>query len=160
MAGIIGDHLLGPIYLPNRLNGVSYLDFLTNELPNHFEDIPIVDRRNQWFMHDGAPAHFSRAVREFLDETYGDKWIGRGGPLPWPARSPDFNPIDFCLWGWVKCIVYQTEVESENDLRTRIDNAFVRIKNVPQVFENIRNSYNKRLNQCIAMNGGHFEHLL
>jgi hypothetical protein len=40
-------------------------------------------------MHDGAPAHFSRAVRDVLNNTYHDPWIGRGGPTAWPPRSPD-----------------------------------------------------------------------
>ena len=49
-------------------------------------------------MHDGAPAHFSLVAREFLNATYEDRWIGRGGPHLWPARSPDLNPLDFFLW--------------------------------------------------------------
>ena len=24
-----------------------------------------------------------------------DAWIGRGGPIPWPPRSPDLSPLDF-----------------------------------------------------------------
>ena len=27
---------------------------------------------------------------------------GRGGPLEWPARSPDLTPMDFWLWGYLK----------------------------------------------------------
>ncbi|EFN79901.1 hypothetical protein EAI_14953, partial [Harpegnathos saltator] len=41
------------------------------------------------FMHDGAPAHFSRIAREYLNNNYINRWIGRGGPIAWPARSPD-----------------------------------------------------------------------
>lgn len=32
-----------------------------------------------------------RAVREHLTRRYGDRWIGRGGPVAWPARSPDLT---------------------------------------------------------------------
>ncbi|KYM78247.1 hypothetical protein ALC53_11315 [Atta colombica] len=28
------------------------------------------ERNEIWFMHDGAPAHFSRTVREFLNNNY------------------------------------------------------------------------------------------
>jgi hypothetical protein len=53
-------------------------------------------------MHDGATtAHFSRQARAFLDATYPDRWIGRNGPIPWPARFTDLNPLDF-LWGHPK----------------------------------------------------------
>jgi hypothetical protein len=30
-------------------------------------------------MHDGAPAHHSRAVRGVLCDAYPDRWVGRGG---------------------------------------------------------------------------------
>jgi hypothetical protein len=35
-------------------------------------------------MLDGAPAHFNRAVRDVLNNTEHDRWIGRGGPPAWP----------------------------------------------------------------------------
>jgi hypothetical protein len=40
-----------------------------------------------WDMHDGVPTHFSLAVRDVLNNTYHDQWIGRGGPTAWPPRS-------------------------------------------------------------------------
>ncbi|EFN69121.1 hypothetical protein EAG_14837, partial [Camponotus floridanus] len=54
------------------------------------------------FMHDGAPPHYTGIVREYLTNNFGNKWIGRGGPIPWPARSPDLNPLDFFFWGHLK----------------------------------------------------------
>jgi hypothetical protein len=48
-----------------------------------------------WYMHDGAPAHFSRDVRDVLNNTYDDRRIGREGPTAWPPRSPDLNPLEF-----------------------------------------------------------------
>jgi hypothetical protein len=48
-----------------------------------------------WFMHDGAPPHFLGIVREHLNLTFAEQWIGRGGPVNRPARSPDLNPLDF-----------------------------------------------------------------
>jgi hypothetical protein len=32
-----------------------------------------------------------RNVQEILDNQYPQRWIGRGGPHHWPARSPDLN---------------------------------------------------------------------
>jgi hypothetical protein len=45
-------------------------------------------------MHDGAPAHFARAVRRHLTRRYGERLMGRGGPVTCPPRSPDLNPVD------------------------------------------------------------------
>lgn len=50
-------------------------------------------------MHDGAPAHFSHNVRDYLKVTFQENGIGRGGHISWPPRSPDLNPCDFYLWG-------------------------------------------------------------
>ena len=36
-----------------------------------------------------------------------DRWIGRGGTINWPPRSPDLTPLDFCLWGLMKSEVYR-----------------------------------------------------
>ncbi|EZA48673.1 hypothetical protein X777_13179, partial [Ooceraea biroi] len=37
-----------------------------------------------------------------LNESFPDRWIGRGGRISWPARSPDLMPLDFFLWGHLK----------------------------------------------------------
>ncbi|KOC58833.1 hypothetical protein WH47_02069 [Habropoda laboriosa] len=101
-AGICDDFVVGPYILPNRLNGATYNNFLENVLPNFLEEIPLEIRRNMYFQHDGAPAHYAANVWAFLDEAFRDRWIGRGSAVPWPPRSPDFNPLDFFFWGYLK----------------------------------------------------------
>lgn len=96
-AGIIGNHLIGSFVLEERLTGELYLQFLQNDLNNLLDDVPYQDRVQMWFMHDGAPPHYSNLVRDHLTERFGDRWIGRGGPVLWPPRSPDLNPLDFFL---------------------------------------------------------------
>lgn len=53
--------------------------------------------QRMWYQHDGAPAHFDGEVRRHLNLIYPGRWIGRGGPVNWPARSPDLNPLDFLV---------------------------------------------------------------
>jgi hypothetical protein len=69
-----------------------------------------------WYMHDGALAHFSCAVWDVLNNTYHDRWIGRGGPIAWPPSSPDLNPLDFHPWGHLKILVYAAPVDNEEAL--------------------------------------------
>lgn len=159
-AGIIGDFLIGPFLLPNRLTGPLYRDFLENSLPELLEDVPLEIRRHMWFMHDGAPPHFSITARQFLNEQFPARWIGRGGPTPWPARSPDANPLDFFLWGYLKQLVYASPVNNVQELRERVQNACQTIRNNAGIFGRVRQSLMRRANACIAANGGHFEHLL
>ncbi|KAJ4439323.1 hypothetical protein ANN_07445 [Periplaneta americana] len=33
---------------------------------------------------------------------------GTGGPITWPSRSPDLNPLGFYIWGHLKALVYET----------------------------------------------------
>lgn len=158
--GIIGDVLLGPVFLPNRLNGASYLDFLINMLPELLDGMTLHERTTMWFMQDGAPPHFTLDVRHHLNMTFGNRWIARGGPVAWPARSPDLNPLDFCLWGYLKSLVYQTPVENMEELQERVVNGCNVIRQNPGVFERVRVSLRNRIDRCLDMNGGHFEHML
>ncbi|GFU90574.1 uncharacterized protein TNCV_4051561 [Trichonephila clavipes] len=57
-----------------------------------------------WFQHDGAPAHFRADVRSALDTAYPKRWIGRGGPVNWPARSPDLSCLDFLSGHMKSCL--------------------------------------------------------
>ncbi|XP_026681439.1 uncharacterized protein LOC103512048 [Diaphorina citri] len=157
-AGIIGDTLLGPFFLPPILNGDNYLDFLREHL---MDMIPLEYRqRGVLFMHDGAPAHYRITVRQFLDEMFPRGWIGRGGPHPWPARSPEFNPLDFFLWGYVKSLVYRTPVPDRETLRIRIIEAFNTIRNTPGIFQRVRQSFQRRMEACTESGGAHIEHVL
>ena len=72
------------------------------------------------FQQDGAPPHWGLRVRGRLDAQFPNKWIGRGGPIAWPARSPDITPCDFSLWGFVKHRVFQTPVNCLLELKQRI----------------------------------------
>jgi hypothetical protein len=36
-----------------------------------------------------------------------DRWVGSGDPQNWPAWSPDLALLDFHVWGYVKCMVYE-----------------------------------------------------
>jgi hypothetical protein len=86
------DQLLRPPVLPNRVTGAAYHRFLANGLSVLLEHVPL-HKQYIRFMHDGTPPHFLRIVRHHLNQTFGDQWIGRGGPVNWPARTPDLNPL-------------------------------------------------------------------
>jgi hypothetical protein len=91
----------------HRLTGNHYRDFLLHDLPKLLGDVPLAVRALMLYMHDGAPAHFSRAVRDILNNTYRGRRIGRGRLAAWPPRSPDLNPLDFHLRGHVKPLCMQ-----------------------------------------------------
>jgi len=158
-AGIVGTVLLGPVLLLPRLNGETYLAFHENVLPLHMEEVPLLTRQQLWYQHDGAPPHFSLAVRQHLDALYPQRWIGRAGRVHWPARSPDLTPLDFYLWGHVKKIVYATPADTIEELIVRIILAFDEIRETFD-FAKIADSMTQRCQKCIEVQGGVFEQLL
>lgn len=156
--GQLGNRLIGPHFLPRILNGAIYLDFCDNTLPLLLEDVPIAERQNMFFQHDGAPAHTTLLVREMLNRRFPNKWIGRGGPVLWPPRSPDLNPIDFWLWGYLKDKVYFTEPDGEDDVIVRLYGALAEI--TEETVHAVQTNFLNRLRLCIVQNGDIFEHLL
>ena len=88
-------------------------------------------------MHDGAPPHFSRVARQFLNQHFANKWIGLGGPVAWPPRSPDFNPLDSHLRGHLKSIVHATLIENAEILRNRTEQGFRQIRETPGTMERV-----------------------
>jgi hypothetical protein len=111
------------------------------------------------YMHDGAPAPFSRAVRDILNNTYHGQWIGRGGHTAGLPISPDLNPLDFCLWGHLKSLVYAAPVDNEEVLHHRILDVCQAMRNYPGIFERMLPSMMRRVEACIKSHGGHFENL-
>ena len=97
------DRVIGPFFFhETTINADVYLVLLTEYVAPQLID----SQTTIIFQQDGAPPHWGLRVRQFLDETFSDLWIGRDGPIPWPPRSPDITPLDFLLWGYVKDIVY------------------------------------------------------
>lgn len=161
-AATMGNQLIGYHILDGNLNGTKYLDFLRNSLFEIIEDdIPLLARNNYYFMHDGAPPHFTRVCREWLHENFPERWIGRGAdaPIHWPPRSPDLNPLDYVVWSYAKQKVYETETNSAEHLRQKIVDAFNNLKDDSEPLKNTLFSLQKRIRFCIRENGGHFEHL-
>jgi hypothetical protein len=89
-------------------------------------------------MHDDDPAHFSRAVRDDLNNTYHDLWMGRGGPAVWPPCSSDLNPLEFYLWEHIKTLVTADPVDNEEALYHHIVDVCQIISNSPGIFKGMQ----------------------
>jgi hypothetical protein len=98
--------IVGPFFFDGNVTGQRYLEMIRDSVlpvlrqwPN-FGDIVLVQ--------DGAPPHWARIVRDYLDEEFPMRWIGRGSPfIPWPPYSPDLTPMDFFIWGHLKGLLYR-----------------------------------------------------
>jgi len=68
---------------------------------------------------------------------------------------------DFCLWGWMKSEVYKEKVNTRDELVSPIMNSAGLVKQEHQ--DDLRRATRtivKRVEKCIEVDGGIFEHLL
>lgn len=111
------DEVIGPFFFAEpTVTKEVYLDML------ELFAIPQIEHRqpNVYWQQDGAPPHWGKIVRVYLNNTFPGRWIGRDGPIPWPPRSPDITPLDFFLWGYVKDRVFAKKVQDIEELKNRV----------------------------------------
>jgi hypothetical protein len=82
--------IIGPFFFREIVTAHNYLEKLNKEITPAIESQ--TNLRKMFYMHDGAPFHYAQSVRDFLDRKFPNRWIGRRGPIDWPARSPDLTP--------------------------------------------------------------------
>ena len=83
------------------------------------EDVTLHVRINMWMQHDGAPPHYALCSRQVINEIFNERWIGRGGPVAWPPRSPDITSPDYFLWGFVEERVMAVAPTTPDDMKYR-----------------------------------------
>jgi len=74
--------------------------------------------------------------------------------------SPDLTPLGYYIWGHMKTLVYETNVDSRSALRDRIFAAAEHINIHPNNIGSATQSLLMRAENYIAAGGGHFEQLL
>ena len=92
-------------------------------------------------MQDGASCHTSRSTERFLAEHHVQVLH------PWPAISPDLNPVEHC-WAWLACQM------SGQAFRT-VDDPWDEWANVPPTFiPSLYGSMVRRLTAVQVARGG------
>jgi hypothetical protein len=109
----------------------------------------LLDNESIFFMQDGASVHSASDVRNWLDENFPGRWIGRRGAIEWPT--------DYFLWGYIKDIVYKSKPRTISNLKQSIISAFSPLDS--DLCKKVCESVPERLQRCIDANGHQFEHL-
>ena len=143
--GLSSQGLIGPHFFDGSVNSESYLNVLETVV------WPAVRRRGLTFQQDGAPAHYSLRVRQWLEKKFPGRWIGRRGPINWPPRSPDLTPCDYFLWGWMKERVYRDRATSTAQLRELIRTACSELS--ADMCQDVCRSASQRFQQCCDREG-------
>ena len=98
--GTAGIYFLKPGTI---LNGAKHAELLKDKLPTH-----MAIHQSLIPMHDGAPCHQLKIVKQFLTENHIKI-------LYWPGNSPDFSLIEN-LWFKMKDLVSQKHSGSSSEL--------------------------------------------
>jgi transposase len=155
--GLWKAHVLGPFFFDQTMTGEAYLTMLGDQLMPQLDGLG--EGLPEWFQHDGAAPHYSRAVRHWLDANL-PNWIGRCGPLEWAPRSPDLTPLDFFFWGVIKEKVYSAKIRNLEHLKARIVSACAEINGNVEMLHRVHENLAKRIHLCMLNDGGHIEHIL
>ena len=79
-----------------------------------------VHQDEQWFQPDGATPHIANITMKWLDRRFAGRLISRCCIPEWSLHSPDLNPPDFYLWGFLKDHVYQNNPQTIAELKVAI----------------------------------------
>lgn len=130
----------GLYFLPKNvtMKGANYVEVLREHLLT-FWDI----HECTHFMHDSAPAHKSKAVKEFLDDQ-------NIPVLDWPGNSPDLNPIENA-WNVIKKDLEETRPTSITDLKKTLKKMWITMD--ASYFANLASSMPKRIEMVLKSKG-------
>ena len=151
-----GDTFGLKFYRDETMNGRKYHSLLQYH---------VLPEMRQWnggnldrlvWMQDGAPCHVTDVNMMYLDRQFQERVVSRR-PIQgrdWPARSPDLNPCDAFLWGFLKSKVYCPRPATLDQLEANIRREVAILD--PQLLIKVVRSIKVRTERLIVANGGHF----
>ncbi|QQP57496.1 Uncharacterized protein FKW44_002509 [Caligus rogercresseyi] len=128
--------------------------FRPNEKVNsdvYYKVLSTFPMNNYVFTQDGAPAHTFKKVQEFCKGNMASFWPADF----WPSSSPDVNPLDFAVWGFLEGKTNKTSHTSVEALKATITKEW---DNMSEDFiKTSCASVRPRIEAIIRNNGGHIE---
>lgn len=100
---------------------------------------------DEWILQeDNDPKHMAKKSKKWKDEHDVHR-------MPWPAQSPDLNPIEN-VWKVLKCQIRQYHPQSLISLKKCVSHIWGQLSD--EYAKNLVNSMSSRLEACISSNGG------
>jgi len=111
----------------------------------------------QWFRQVDATPYTSNESLPWLQQRFPDRLISRRCDPQWSPHSPELNPKDFYMWGYLKDRVYGNNPQTIPELKTTITAAInaVSREECGRVIEN----FARRIQICLQRREAHLEHI-
>lgn len=103
------------------------------------------------FQQDGAPAHTSHLVQNWLSDNVDMFWSKDF----WPPNSPDLNPLDYYVWSVIERVTNKSRHPNVTSLQTAIEAAFANIDKC--ALQRACQRFRTRLEAVIEAKGGYIE---
>ena len=84
-------------------------------LPKHLNT---KEYKKYYLQQDGAVPHTANQVKNWLKEKMNKKFMDKSR---WPPHSPDLNPCNFFLWGYLQQKVYSPMPQNLDELKVNIE---------------------------------------
>lgn len=111
----------------------------------------VTDGKPYVFQQDGAPAHTSKIVQEWLSSNVSMFWTKEF----WPPNSPDLNLLDYYVWSAVESTSNEHRHPNIDFLSIAIRRAF---RMLPKhSLKKACDSFRTRLEAVLANDGGYIE---
>jgi transposase len=142
--GCFSSNGVGPLHKVNgMMNSQQYIQNLKTNLIEKCQNLKGKTRSKWYFQQDNDSKHTSGVTRAFLDAN-------RVSLLPWPAQSPDLNPIEN-LWSILDSKVKDRHPKDENDLFNILQTAWNELD--PHILQNLIESMPNRCEEVIKLKG-------
>jgi hypothetical protein len=105
-----------------------------------------------YFQQNGAPPHYHRDIRSYLDEILPVQWIGRRGNAEHHSSFPDLTSFDSYLWGSLRDAVYCRKPSTLEKSRKEIEKPCAAIP--VDTLAAVANALVRRTRKCLQANGG------
>lgn len=133
-----------------KINKEYYIDSILESVVKPWA-IRTFKKRKWLFQQDGAPAHTAKLTQQWFENNAVD-FIRKE---EWPGYSPDLNPMDFAIWGYLESKACATPHRNLNSLQSALIREWNKIplKMLRATVESVP----KRLKACIEADGDIFE---
>ena len=153
MLGVCGSdgQVMAPLWLDKgvKVDSAIYIENLKKVkewIETTYGDRPYV------FMQDGATSHTSEETIAWMEANFLAFWP----PDMWPPYSPDCNPLDYNIWGYVESKACALPHSSVSALQESVNKAWSELLTEEHVRKTC-SAFWKRIDLLIAAKGGTFE---